>query len=72
MKSDNRTVAPQTTEAEAVFELWKEDNMGNYSEDFYDFMTTPSSARTRFMASLELSGSFKGKLMFNDITAPTE
>jgi len=69
MKVDNITIAPVCQDAAALYELWTQRNMGGYSDDFYDFMTTPSAARERFLAQQSRTVSMVGNLMLNEITA---
>ncbi len=51
MKTNNIVAAPQVHNVSSAFEIWRATYMGS-RKDFYDFMTTPTIERERFITSL--------------------
>ena len=66
MDKNNTTIAPQTNDASSLYDVWK--HKGN-KEDFFAFMTTPSSERNRFLASVRITGNISGSMIINNVTA---
>lgn len=51
MESNNIVAAPEIYGVNKLFEIWKCDHLGSIDE-FYRFMTTPTSEREFFISSL--------------------
>ena len=68
MKKNNTTIAPQADDVPALFAVWRRNHVGN-KEDFFTFMTTPSSERDRFLASVRVTGNISGRMIINNVTA---
>lgn len=68
MDKNITTIAPQTDDATALFSVWTRNHDGN-KEDFFAFMTTPSSERGRFLASVRVTGNISGRMIINNVTA---
>lgn len=67
MESNNATLAPQTDDADTLFQTWRRNHVGN-KNDFFAFMTTPSSDRDRFLATVTVNGGLAGRLITNNVT----
>lgn len=53
MEFNSITTAPQITDTDAVYKLWRRTHAGN-PESFYKFMTTPTVERNVFVDRLRL------------------
>lgn len=67
MDRNNATLAPQTDDADNLFQVWRLEHVGN-KNDFFAFMTTPSSDRDRFLATVTVNASLAGRLITNNVT----
>ena len=65
--SNSITIAPQVSDNRSLFEVWRESNIGSYS-DFICFMTKPSGERIRFLLAVQVTGESHGSLLFNQVT----
>ncbi len=65
--SNSITIAPQVSDSRSLFEVWRESNIGSYS-DFICFMTKPSGERIRFLLTVQVTGLSHGSLLFNQVT----
>lgn len=66
MNNNNVTVAPQVSDTASLFQAWKASHIGGY-RDFIKFITMPSGERTRFLMTVQVTGSLNGSLMFNQV-----
>ena len=66
--SNSITIAPQVIDTPALFQGWKRSHIGSYS-DFIRFMTKPSGERTRFLSTVQVTGTRHGSLLFNQVTS---
>lgn len=61
------TIAPQVSDCRSLFEVWRESNIGRYSE-FISFITRPSGERSRFLMTVQVTGERHGSLLLNQVT----
>lgn len=66
MESNNILVAPQVTNAEALYKIWHKSHDGTH-DAFYRFMTTPSPERDRFIQENNATSEFVGTLLTTTI-----
>ena len=59
MESNNIIAAPQVKDVGHFYELWKRDHAGGLSS-FYEFMTTPTVERDKFISSSYHTVQFNG------------
>lgn len=69
--SNNQVSAPQISDAEQCYTLWKKQYRGSMN-DFYRFMVTPSAQRNRFMNEAGYSVSAIGEVTILTVEAPDE
>lgn len=62
MEANNITTAPQAADVNALYDVWRETNVGN-QEQFYKFLTTPSTERDEFFNSHPVEISFTGPIL---------
>lgn len=62
MEANNITAAPQATNVNALYDVWRETNVGN-KEQFYKFLTTPSVERDEFINTQPGEISFSGSIL---------
>lgn len=62
MEQNNIIAAPQIANVSETFSLWKRSHTGSLSK-FYEFITTPSSERARFIAGLNREMTFNGSVV---------
>lgn len=65
--TNSSTIAPQVSESRSLFEVWRESNIGRYS-DFIRFITKPSGERSRFLMTMRVTGELCGSLLLNQVT----
>ena len=68
MEKNNFTIAPQTSDADSLFTVWRRNHVGN-KDDFFTFMTTPDGERDRFLATVKVTGAISGRMITNNVTA---
>ncbi len=68
--NNNVTIAPQVVDSHSLYLAWKASHIGRHS-DFVRFMTTPSGERSRFLMAMQITGSLRGSLLFNQVTTPS-
>lgn len=68
MAKNNTIIAPQTSDTDALFAVWRRNHVGN-KDDFFIFMTTPSGERYRFLATVRVTGAISGRMITNNVTA---
>lgn len=68
MEKNNTTIAPQCTDVDALFTVWRRNHVGN-KDDFFAFMTTPDSERDRFLATVKVTAAISGRMITNNVTA---
>lgn len=69
--SNNPVSAPQISDAEQCYKLWKKQYRGSMN-DFYRFMVTPSAQRNRFINDAGYSISAIGEVTTLTVKAPDE
>lgn len=62
------TIAPQVNDTPGLFQVWKQSNIGSY-RDFISFITRPSGERSRFLMTVQVTGTTHGSLLFNQVSA---
>jgi len=62
MEANNITAAPQVTDVSALYDVWRETNLGNKA-DFYKFLTTPGTERDEFFNVQPVELSFSGSVL---------
>lgn len=62
------TIAPQVSDVPGLFRFWKQLNVGSYN-DFISFITRPSGERSRFLMTVQVTGTSHGSLLFNQVSA---
>ena len=62
MEANNITAAPQAADVTALYDVWRETNVGN-KEQFYKFLTTPSTERDEFINAHPVEISFTGSIL---------
>ena len=65
--NNNVTIAPQVNNATSLFQVWRQSHIGSY-KDFIEFITTPTGERSRFLMTVQATGTIHGSLMFNQVT----
>lgn len=66
MESNNILVAPQLTDAEALYKIWHRTYDGTH-DAFYRFITTPSPERDSFFRDNNATVEFTGMLLTTTI-----
>lgn len=61
------TIAPQVSNVASLFRFWKQSNVGSY-QDFISFITRPSGERSRFLLTVQVTGSHHGSLLYNQVS----
>ena len=67
MKKNNIIISPQIEDAATLFQAWTEENLGT-EDHFYDFMTTPSTRRSLFLAQHSVDVSRDGDFVTQNYT----
>lgn len=62
MEVNNITAAPQVANVTALYDAWRKANVGN-KEQFYKFLTTPSTERDEFINTQRAEMSFSGAIL---------
>lgn len=65
--NNNVTIAPRVNDTPSLFQAWKQSHIGSY-QDFIGFITTPTGERSRFLMTVQVTGTIHGSLMFNQVT----
>lgn len=66
MEANNITAAPQAADINALYNVWRETNVGN-KEQFYKFLTTPSTERDEFINARQAEISFSGSILMETV-----
>ena len=69
MNNQNNLVAPQIDDIDEVYSLWKNSTGGSRAQ-FYDFMTTPSVERNRFLMKLDVKNEFVNNCLIQTFSIP--
>lgn len=64
--NNNVTIAPQVSDVASLYQVWRQSHVGSY-QDFIRFITTPSGGRSRFLTTVQVTGTFHGSLMYNQV-----
>lgn len=67
METNSIITAPQTDNMSGLYAKWKSSHSGSI-EDFYDFMTTPTTEREEFISSMRENVDFTFKGNITEIT----
>lgn len=59
METNNIITAPQVADVNTLYKVWGETNVGD-KEQFYKFLTTPSTERAEFINAQHVEISFFG------------
>lgn len=62
MESNNILAAPQIANAAAFYTEWRRNNVGSLNA-FYEFMTTPTPERDRFLIEMGAVTEFAGAVV---------
>ena len=71
MKTNNIVSAPQIDNFDEIYTLWRDQfNAGRHA--FYEFMTTPSPERSRFILKCKLSVKFIGGVAIQTVSIKSD
>lgn len=62
MESNNILAAPQIADVDAFYTEWRRNHVGS-KKAFYEFMTTPSPERDRFLVEMDAVTEFAGAVV---------
>ena len=68
MEQSNNVTAPTFDNADAIFDIWRQDHTGS-RRAFYEFIVTPSVDRDLFIRKLNISYSFIRNVACQTLTA---
>lgn len=63
-KQNNIALAPCSTQVTELYNLWRESHSGRLT-DFYEFLTSATDQRDRFLSGLENKSEFNGIFIVN-------